>query len=172
MVRPWRLQEWFWDNYNRFITTGSALDEGISLRAIIAYAAAVVATYLLGSTVSTVSIMTSIGGMGVNVQVTDVLVAVGTDWAGLAGSYLPLIALAMVVALPVAGQLHSRMGAPRRTVYLLAGLVAMLALHLIMEATLGLVGFAAARSIPGLVAQGLSGALGAWVFTRVYPAAP
>ena len=171
-MRPWRLQEWIWGNYNRFTTTGSALDEGFSLRAIIAFAAAVVATYLLGSTVSTVAIMMSIAGMGVDVQAADVLRAVGTDWAGLTGSYLPLIGLAMVVALPVAGQLHSRMGAPRQPVSLWAGLAAMLALHLIMEAALGLVGFAAARSIPGLVAQGLSGAVGAWIFTRAYPAAP
>lgn len=139
------------------------------MRAIIAYAAAVVVAYLLGSAVSTLMVMAAIATMGIPVQVADIAHAVITDWGGLLGSYLPLIALAFLVALPVAGQLHSRLALQRSGTYLLAGFIALVALHLIMEATLGLVGFAAARSPSGLALQGLAGLFGAWIFTRVSP---
>jgi len=80
------------------------------------------------------------------------------------GSYLPLIALALLIALPVAARLRQWLGGAPLIWYLSAGFVALIALHIIMEATLGLVGFAAARSMPGLVLQGFAGAVAGWSF--------
>lgn len=134
------------------------------MRAIAAYFPATLVAYLLGSLLSTLIIMAGLADLGMPVTFGDVVSAVLFDWLGLLGAYLPLVALSLLIALPVAAQLHRRLGLPRTATYVLAGFVALVALHLIMEATLGLIGFAAVRSTFGLLLQGLAGAMGGWCF--------
>lgn len=137
------------------------------MRAIAAYFPATLMAYLLASAFSTVMIMAGLMYMAMPVSATDVLAAVWFDWLGLLGSYLPLVAIALLVALPVAGQLHRRLGLPRRFIYALAGFVALIAIHLILEATLGLIGFAAVRSVFGLLMQGVAGGVAGWFFAHL-----
>ena len=94
------------------------------MRAIAAYFPATLMAYLLASTFSTLMIMAGLMEMAMPVSATDVVAAVWFDWLGLLGSYLPLVAIAFLIALPVAGQLHGRLGFPRRFIYALAGFAA------------------------------------------------
>lgn len=137
------------------------------MRAIAAYFPATLVAYLLASTFSTLMIMAGLAEMAMPVSAADVLSAVWFDWLGLLGSYLPLVAIALLVALPVAGQLHGRLGLPRRFMYALAGFVALVAIHLILEATLGLIGFAAVRTNFGLLMQGAAGGLAGVLFAQL-----
>ena len=137
------------------------------MRAIAAYFPATLMAYLLASTFSTLMIMAGLAEMAMPVSAADVLSAVWFDWLGLLGSYLPLVAVALLIALPVAGQLHRRLGLPRRFMYVLAGFVALIAIHLILEATLGLIGFAAVRTNFGLLMQGAAGGLAGGLFAQL-----
>ena len=142
------------------------------LRVVMAYFLAVVVAYLVASAMATLEVMLTLSGFGLTPTVRDVLASIWMDWLGMIGSYLPLIALAMAIALPVASRLRRWLGGEALLWYLAAGFVAFVALHLIMEATLGLVGFASARSISGLLLQGLAGGVAGWCFSRVRVARP
>lgn len=134
------------------------------LRALKAYVFAVLLTYLLGSVVATQVVLSGIVSMGVGVSLADRLSASLHDVLGLASSYLPLIAIALVLALPVAAGLARLLPQRRALLYLLAGFVALVALHLIMKAVLGVSGIAATRSLAGLLSQGAAGAIGGLCF--------
>ena len=134
------------------------------MRAITAYFMATLVAYLLASAFSTLMIMAGLAEMAMPVSGADVLSAIWFDWLGLLSSYLPLVAIALLIALPAAGQLHGRLGLPRRFIYALGGFVALIAIHLILEATLGLIGFAAVRTTFGLALQGAAGGPAGWFF--------
>jgi hypothetical protein len=51
--------------------------------------------------------------------------------------------------------------------YVSAGFVALLAMHVIMKAVLGLSGIAPTRTILGLLAQGVAGGIGGYLFCRL-----
>ena len=137
------------------------------LRGVTAYFVAVIAGYLVASAIATVEVLLTVSGFGLTQSFADVLASIWMDWLGMVGSYLPLIALALAIALPVAAKLRRWVGGEPLPWYLAAGFVALVALHLIMEATLGLVGFASARSIPGLLLQGVAGGIAGWCFCRM-----
>ena len=84
------------------------------MRAVAAYFPATLVTYLLGSLLSTLIIMAGLADLGMPVTFGDVVSAVLFDWLGLLGAYLPLVALSLLIALPVAAQLYRRLGLPHR----------------------------------------------------------
>ena len=134
------------------------------LRVTVAFVAALALSYLLGSLLATQFILHEVAGLGLPVPWAVRLETTLFDLAGLARSYLPLLAVALVVALPVAAGLVRLVPGARLAWYLAAGCAAVLALHLIMAAVLGVTGIAATRSLPGLLAQGAAGAAGGALF--------
>jgi hypothetical protein len=61
----------------------------------------------------------------------------------------------------------------RALLFALAGFVAVVALHLIMKAVLGVSGIAVTRTVAGLIGQGVAGAIGGYcyhVLSRPVPA--
>lgn len=134
------------------------------LRALKAYFPAVLLTYVLASVVATQVVLSRVAAMGLVVSPADRFSASVHDLLGLLSSYLPLIAIAFLLALPVAAGLSRRLARHRALLYLLAGFIALVALHLIMKAVLGVSGIAATRSVPGLLSQGAAGALGGLCF--------
>ncbi len=81
-----------------------------------------------------------------------------------ASSYLPLILGAFLLGLPGAAGLARRMPRQRAFLYALAGFTAVVALHLIMRAVLGLTPVPATRTAAGLIGQGSAGAIGGLCF--------
>jgi hypothetical protein len=134
------------------------------MRAIKAFIPAVLLAYLLASVISTQLTLSQVQAMGLDVTLGTRLATTFEDMAGMASSYLPLIAIAFALGLPVAGGLSRLLPAQRAVLYALAGLVAIVALHTIMKAALGISGIAVTRSLPGLLSQGLAGAAGGYIF--------
>lgn len=134
------------------------------LRLVAAFLAALAATYLIGSVIATQFVLQEVVALGPAVPWSVRLDTTGRDLVGLAGSYLPLLAVALLLALPVAAGLARLVPAARLAWYLAAGFVAVLALHLIMKAVLGVIGIAATRSLAGLLAQGAAGMAGGALF--------
>ena len=134
------------------------------LRVLKAFFPAVILTYVLASILSTQIILGNLQGMGVDVSAMVRLATTFHDLVGLTSSYLVLILVAFVLGLPVAAGLTKLMPSYRLTLFVLAGFVAIVALHLIMKAVLGLSGIAATRTMAGLLSQGLAGAAGGYLY--------
>ncbi len=137
------------------------------LRVLKAFFPAVLLTYVLGSISSTQIILGNLQGMGVDVSSLVRLSTTFHDLVGLASSYLLLILVAFLLGLPVAAGLNKLMPGHRLALFVLAGFVAIVALHLIMKAVLGLSGIAATRTMFGLLSQGCAGAVGGYLYFRL-----
>ena len=134
------------------------------VRALKAFVSAALLAYVLASTLATQSNLGNLRRLGMDVGLGDRVGTTVHDLIGMASSYLPLICGAFLVGLPVAAGLAKRMPRHRALLYALAGFTAVVALHLIMRAVLGLTPVAATRTAAGLIAQGAAGAIGGLCF--------
>ncbi|MFT4768325.1 MAG: hypothetical protein ACI8RN_001460 [Glaciecola sp.] len=134
------------------------------LRAVMAFFPAVLGAYIVGSVFATQTILAELQAMAMPVTLRDRLHASWHDLLGLTTSYLPLILIAFLVAMPIAAGLSRYLPRARVFLYGLAGAIAILALHLIMKAVLGLNGIAAVREPLGLALQCLAGWFGGYLF--------
>jgi len=149
------------------------LPEGLNdlmLRIIGAYLLAVVVTYISAAVAATQSVMARLADMGVAVGLGDRLLTTGQDLVGMAPMFLPIIAIAFAIAFPVAALALRWRPDWRWFGYPLAGGVAILMVHVALQAAFNITPVAAARSILGLTFQALCGVLGGWVFLRALPA--
>lgn len=121
---------------------------------------AVILAFVLASVICTQTNLAAVQLMGLEVSMGLRLSTTFEDILGMASSYLPLILLAFVLGLPVAAGLTRLAPDHRALLFTLAGFVAILALHLIMKAVLGISAIAATRTLPGLLGQCLAGAVG------------
>jgi len=125
---------------------------------------AVLGAYVVGSLFATQVILAELQAMAMPITLRDRLHASWHDLLGLSASYLPLMLIAFFVAMPIAVGLSRYLPRGRVIIYGLAGAVAILALHLIMKAVLGLTGIAAVREPSGLALQCLAGWFGGYLF--------
>ena len=137
------------------------------IRRIAAFAAGVLATYIVAAIVSTQMILGKVAGLGVPVSFGDRAAATLHDLAGMAMAYLPLIGASLLVALPVAALVLRTVRLPRALGYALAGGAALWALHLIMTAVFGMHPVPATRTALGLALQAGAGVVGGTVFARL-----
>ncbi len=134
------------------------------LRVVAAFIVAVLAAFVAGSVFVTQFNLASVAGMGMEITAGVRLQATLHDLLGLSATYLPMVALAFLIALAVARGLLMLFPQQRLLLFALAGAVGLIAIHLIMKAVLGVNGIAATRTLAGLLSQGLAGALGGYVF--------
>ena len=142
------------------------------IRRIGAFAAAVLATFALGATVSTQMILGEVAALGMPVNFGDRAAATLHDLVGMAMAYLPLIGASLLVAFPVAALALRYIRLPRALGYTLAGGAAIWALHLIMVATFGMHPLPATRTALGLALQAGAGLVGGYVFARLTAGTP
>ncbi|MEM1110335.1 MAG: hypothetical protein AAGI11_00385 [Pseudomonadota bacterium] len=134
---------------------------------LLAFLAAVIAAFAAGSIMATQFILGNVSAMGMDVTAGVRLHATLHDLAGLAPTYMPLIAVAFLIGLSSGSGLSRLLPAQRLWLCILAGAVSLIAIHMIMKAVLGLSGIAATRTLAGLLSQGLAGALGGYVFAMI-----
>ncbi len=123
--------------------------------------------YLIASTLATQVILANVAALGPEVDLAVRLQATVHDLIGLSVSYLPLIAVGLLLGLPIAAGLGRWLPGQRLWLYMAAGAVAIMAIHLLIKALLGLSGIAATRGLLGLLSQGLAGACGGYLFYRL-----
>lgn len=134
------------------------------IRSFGAFLLALLTAYVVGAAAATHAVMSALVQMGMEVSFADRLNATLHDQVGMFGTYAPLLAAALIVGLPVAVLISRFLPAWRRVGYVLAGFVAVIAMHLIMRQVLDLTPVAAARELGGLLLQGFAGALAGYVF--------
>ena len=136
-------------------------------RYVKAYLGAVLLTYMVGAAAITQVNLGSLQNLGASVDVATRLSATWADLQGLVMPYLVLVAIALLIGFVVTGQISRFFPLHRWWLYPLAGLVALIAMHLILKAVIGLWGVAGARPAIGLVLQGLAGLVGGWLYARI-----
>lgn len=142
------------------------------VRVLRAFFPAVLIAYLLASVIFTQSILATVQSFGLDVTFAERLTATWHDIMGMASSYLLLMLVAFVLGLPVAAGLTRLLPGQRALLFALAGFVAVVALHLIMKAVLGVSGIAVTRSLAGLIGQGVAGAIGGYCYHLLSRPAP
>ncbi len=124
------------------------------------YLSAVVVTYLLAAVAATQSVISSLAGMGVPVDLTGRLTMTLKDLVGMAGMFLPMVAFGLLIAFMATALICRYLRQWRIPLYTIAGATAMVCLHLALNLAFGITPVAAARTAAGLVIQGLAGAAG------------
>jgi hypothetical protein len=124
------------------------------------YLAAVAVTYFLASVLATQSVISSLAGMGISISFTERVVMTTQDLAGMAGMFLPMVAFGLLIAFMTTALICRYKGEWRMPLYILAGAVAVICIHLGLKLAFGITPVAIARTPFGLLLQGVAGAAG------------
>ena len=133
-------------------------------RRLLIWLLAVVVTYVLASLTATQAVIAELAGMGVVVPPADRAVMSLQDILGMANMFLPMVAFALLVAFMTAALLSRWLSRWRLPLYLLAGAVAVVCIHLGLHLAFGITPVAIARSGFGLLLQALAGAAGGFTY--------
>ncbi len=125
-----------------------------------AWLLAVAVAYVLASATATQSVIGSLAGMGVDVQLGVRVQMTLSDILGMANMFLPMVAFALLIAFMTAALLCRWLARWRLPLYAVAGAAALVTIHLILHLAFGLTPIAIARTAGGLLLQGLAGAAG------------
>jgi hypothetical protein len=136
-------------------------------RTLGSYIAAVIVAYCFGALFISQGNIAAVTGLGFDVTMSQRLGAIVHDVSGMTDIYLPLVAVSLLLGLPVAFAVVRKNPHLRMIGYVSAGFVALLAMHVIMKAVLGLSGIAPTRTLWGLLAQGVAGGIGGYLFCRL-----
>lgn len=137
------------------------------VRNVCGFLAAVLAAYVLGAVFISQGNIASIVAMDFDVSIAQRFEAAFHDVMNMTGIYLTVIAVSYVIALPVATLIIKYVPQHRTVLYVLAGAVGLITIHVLMKILLGFSGIAATRSIVGMLAQAIAGGVGGYLFHRV-----
>ena len=137
-----------------------------AVRYTIAFLVAVVAAIALASIISTQFVIAGLQGIGVEIPFGTRVSMTVTDLA-LLRIYVIMGGTAMLVAFLVAGTCARWLPGSGQVWFTVAGFAALTCVLLMVESMLGAMLIAGARSLPGLLLQGVAGAFGGWTFARL-----
>ena len=130
------------------------------------FAIAVLATSLLGSIFSTQFVLAGLQGLGVEIPMADRLSMTMADFG-----ILPLMgllyAICLLIGFLIAGLCAAKIGGSRRVWFMAAGATAVICELLFLSSSMELMILAGARTTAGLMAQGVAGGIGGWVFATM-----
>lgn len=128
------------------------------------YLAAVAVSYLLASVTATQSVVSSLAGMGVTLDMGERIAMTLQDISGMAGMFLPMVAFGLLIAFMVAALICRYRGQWRVPLYVIAGATAMVCIHLALNLAFGITPVAIARTTGGLLLQAVAGAAGGYTY--------
>ena len=128
------------------------------------YLAAVAVAYVLASMTATQSVVASLQAMGIDLSLAERLGMTARDLAGMAGMFLPLIAFGFLIAFLVTALICHWWDQWRTPLYVLAGAIAIIAIHLALNLAFQITPVAIARSTTGLLIQAVAGAAGGFTY--------
>ena len=137
------------------------------MRWLLAWLAAVVMATLLGSIIQTQFNLARIAALDAPVPLGLRLQTTLLDLVHFAPLWAVIVALGMLIALVVALPLARRWPHWRTGLFTLAGFLAVATALMVMNAMLPVTAVGAARTLTGLVAMSLAGALGGWVHVKM-----
>ena len=137
------------------------LERERNVRAVISLTFGILLAYVAGSVLGTQMVLNNVAAMGLDVTLAMRWSSSLSDVAGLAGTLLPLMVIALLPGWLILDWLGRR---PTMRVvpawYILTGAMAIAVLHPALNWAFGVDVFAPARTMPGLLGQALAGGLG------------
>ncbi|MBT8135820.1 MAG: hypothetical protein KJO54_02275 [Gammaproteobacteria bacterium] len=133
-------------------------------RRVTVFLLALFVTYVLAASAATQSVLMRLREMGIRITLDHRLSATGHDLIGMATSFLPLLALGLLLAFVVTGWINRWFEGWRVALYVLAGAVAVIAVHAGLKLALDITPVAAARTTGGLMIQAAAGAAGGLIY--------
>lgn len=131
------------------------------MRTVISLTFGILLAYVAGSVLGTQVVLNNVAAMGLEVTLAMRWSSSLSDVAGLAGTLLPLMAIALLPGWLILDWLGRR---PTINVapawYILTGAVGIAVLHPTLNWAFGVDVFAPARTLPGLLGQAVAGGLG------------
>jgi hypothetical protein len=131
------------------------------VRTVISLTFGILLAYVAGSVLGTQVVLNNVAAMGLEVTLAMRWSSSLSDVAGLAGTLLPLMVIALLPGWLILDWLGRR---PTMRVvpawYILTGAMAIAVLHPALNWAFGVDVFAPARTMPGLLGQALAGGLG------------
>lgn len=134
-----------------------------------AFLVALLSLIILGSFFHTQFVLSALP-VPTPVSLSDNIATSLSDIIGMAPLYGTIMGAGLLVAFLIAIFVTKLAPSLRWLVYAVAGFVAVIATLMIMRATFGLMPIAGARTVAGLLMQGVAGAVAGYVFTRISPA--
>ena len=134
------------------------------MRTVISLTFGILLAYVAGSVLGTQVVLNNVASMGLEVTLAMRWSSSVSDVAGLAGTLLPLMAIALLpgwLILDWFGRRPTMSVAPAW--YILTGAVGIAVLHPTLNWAFGVDVFAPARTLPGLFGQAVAGGLGGFV---------
>ena len=131
------------------------------------YLLAVITAYLLGAILVSQGNIAAVVALGFDVSFSQRLDAAVHDMLSMTDIYLPLVAISLALGLPVAYAIVRNRPQLRLIAYTLAGFTALIAIHVVIKAVVGLSGVAPTRTLVGLLCQGIAGGVGGYLFYRL-----
>ena len=136
-------------------------------RYILAFVAAVVATYIVAVVLAAQVALHEVASYGMSASLAVRIETSLADLAGMLRMYGPLVAGCLVIAIPVSALALKFVPVPRWLGYAIGGAVGLWALHMIMFAVFGIHAIPATRLAFGMASQAIAGAFGGYVFARL-----
>ncbi len=134
-----------------------------------AWLAAVLTTVILGVTVQTQNVLARLEGVGADIALGDRLSMTFQDIVGLGSRYIIFVSIALAIAFLASGLVFRLAKFGRPIIYSVAGGVAILVMLFWMKQQFFDVHIiAGARDGLGISLQMLSGALGGFIFAKLY----
>ena len=137
------------------------LERESAVRTVISLTFGILLAYVAGSVLGTQVVLNNVAAMGLEVTLAMRWSSSLSDVAGLAGTLLPLMAIALLPGWLILDWLGRR---PTINVapawYILTGAVGIAVLHPTLNWAFGVDVFAPARTLPGLLGQAVAGGLG------------
>ncbi len=124
------------------------------------YLAAVAASYLLASVFATQFVVSSLAGMGLEMNFTERAAMTLQDILGMAGMLLPMVAFGLLIAFMATALICRYWNRWRVPLYIIAGATALVCIHLALHLAFNITPVAAARTAGGLLTQAVAGAAG------------
>lgn len=137
------------------------------MRVVVGFFAAVLAAYLVGCLAVSQGNIAAVTAMGFEITLGQRWQTWLHDLTHMVNIYLPLIAIAYLIALPVTAGIIRLTVAKRWVGYVAGGFVALIAIHVTIKLVLGMSGVAPTRTLVGLVMQGVAGAVGGYCYYKV-----
>ena len=137
------------------------LERERNVRVVISLTFGVLLAYVAGSVLGTQVVLNNVASMGLEVTLAMRWSSSLSDVSGLAGTLLPLMAIALLPGWLILNWLGRRQTTSVASAwYILTGAMGIAVLHPTLNWVFGVDVFAPARTMPGLLGQALAGGLG------------
>ena len=138
-------------------------------RRVLAFVLALVATYTLASVAISQAVLAYLASLGRDVGFGERLAAIGHDLVGLLPVFGVIVLVTLLIAYGVVALIAARAPGLRLIGYVIGGFSGMVAVHLLVQAQFEMAPIWSVRDAYGILLQGLSGAVGGYLFARLNP---